>query len=337
MSMAAAPILEVRGVVKRFPVSRGMFGGKATVHAVEDVSFDVAKGESLGLVGESGCGKSTLARCVLRLVEPQAGQVVFEGEDILALERPDLRRVRRRMQIVFQDPYASLNPRRTVLQTLAEPLAVHGMATKAEAGGRIAAALQEVGLPADAAGRYPHEFSGGQRQRIGIARALVIEPQFIVADEPVSALDVSVQAQVLALLEALRAKRGLSFLFVSHDLGVVRHVCDRVAVMYLGRIVEEAPVPDIFDRPLHPYTRVLRAASPVPDPAARFTLPRVEGEIPSAMDPPPGCAFSPRCPHAMPRCTRERPALVEVAPRTKVACFLHSDAVARIVPAPRTI
>jgi peptide/nickel transport system ATP-binding protein len=299
------------------------------VHAVEDASFNVPAAGSLGLVGESGCGKSTLARCVLRLIEADSGSVRFEGAEVLALDPRAMREMRRRMQIVFQDPYASLNPRRTVMQALAEPLRVHGIATGAAAAERVSACLAEVGLPADAARRYPHEFSGGQRQRIGIARALILGPRFIVADEPVSALDVSVQAQVLKLLEGLRERRGLGFLFVSHDLGVVRHVCDRVAVMYLGRIIEEAPVPAIFDAPLHPYTQMLRAASPVPDPRARFALPRVTGEIPSAMAPPPGCAFHPRCPHAMPRCSQERPALVEVAAGRKVACFLHSDATAR--------
>jgi oligopeptide/dipeptide ABC transporter ATP-binding protein len=316
------PILSVENLDKRFRAGGGLLSKAGTVHAVVDASFSVPERGALGLVGESGCGKSTLARCLLRLVEPDGGRVVFEGQDIRRLARRELREVRRRMQIVFQDPYASLNPRRTVAQTLAEPLAVHGIARGAQAAERVAAALAEVGLPRDAAHRYPHEFSGGQRQRVGIARALVLEPRFIVADEPVSALDVSVQAQVLKLLEALRERRALSLLLVSHDLGVVRHVCDRVAVMYLGRIVEQAPVPEIFDAPLHPYTQMLRAASPVPDPKARFALPRVVGEIPSAMNPPPGCAFHSRCPHAMPRCREERPLLREVAPGRSAACHL---------------
>jgi oligopeptide/dipeptide ABC transporter ATP-binding protein len=320
----SGPILAIEGLVKRFRIGGGLFRRRATVHAVEGASFSVPPGGSLGLVGESGCGKSTLARCVLRLIDADEGSVRFEGADLLPLPAGAMRAMRRRMQMVFQDPYASLNPRRTVMQALAEPLRVHGVARGAAAQERVAAALAEVGLPADAARRFPHEFSGGQRQRIGIARALILEPRFIVADEPVSALDVSVQAQVLMLLERLREKRGLSFLFVSHDLGVVRHVCDRVAVMYLGRIVEEAPVPAIFDRPLHPYTQILRAASPVPDPRARFALPRVTGEVASAMNLPRGCAFHPRCPAAMPRCSEERPALVEVEPGRRVACFLHS-------------
>ncbi len=322
--MSAKPILSVEGLGKRFEVGGGLLRRPAQVHAVVDASFEVAERACLGLVGESGCGKSTLARCLLRLVEPDEGRIVFEGEDVRSLDGPALRRLRRRMQMVFQDPYASLNPRRTVRQTLAEPLVVHGLATGEAVDARVEAALAEVGLPPDSAPRFPHEFSGGQRQRIGIARALVLEPRFIVADEPVSALDVSVQAQVLKLLEALRERHGLSMLFVSHDLGVVRHVCDRVAVMYLGRVVEEAPVPDIFDRPLHPYTRMLRAASPVPDARARFSLPRVEGEIPSAMDPPGGCAFHPRCPSALARCAKERPALADLRGGHRVACFLHS-------------
>jgi peptide/nickel transport system ATP-binding protein len=299
-----APILQVERLNKHFVLGSGLWHRARTLQAVSDASFDVDPGASLGLVGESGCGKSTLARCVLRLIEPDSGRVRFDGEDLLSLRGPALQRARRGLQIVFQDPYASLNPRRTIGQTLAEPLQVHG-------------------LPQDAAGRYPHEFSGGQRQRVGIARALILQPKFIVADEPVSALDVSVQAQVLKLLERLRESRGLSLLLVSHDLGVVRHVCDRIAVMYLGRIVEEGPVPALLDEPLHPYTRILRAASPVPDPTARFSLPRVQGEIPSAIDPPSGCAFHTRCPDAMPRCSTERPALAAAGSGRRVACFLH--------------
>jgi len=321
-------ILAVERLSKFFEVGGRLFRKPARVQAVADVSFTIGKRTSLGLVGESGCGKSTLARCLLRLVEPDAGRIVFEGQDLTDLDRASMRAVRRLAQIIFQDPYASLNPRRTVRQTLAEPLRVHGTVQEKDVDSRIEAALEEVGLAADFASRYPHEFSGGQRQRIGIARALILQPSLIVADEPVSALDVSVQAQVLKLLERLRERRGLSLLFVSHDLGVVRHVCDRVAVMYLGRIVEEGPVPEIFDRPLHPYTRVLRAASPVPDPRARFALPRVVGEIPSAMNPPTGCAFHPRCPNAMPRCSQEAPALTEMGGGRKVACFLVQAATA---------
>ncbi|MDB5875340.1 MAG: peptide transporter ATP-binding protein [Ramlibacter sp.] len=315
-------ILTVENLDKHFRVGRGLFTRDATVSAVVNAGFTVQHRGSLGLVGESGCGKSTLARCLLRLVEPDGGKIIFEGKEVRSLGRPELRAVRRRMQMIFQDPYGSLNPRRTVLQALAEPLQVHRLARGKDSDERIAAALAEVGLPLDSRSRFPHQFSGGQRQRIGIARALILEPSFIVADEPVSALDVSVQAQVLKLLESLREKRALSMLFVSHDLGVVRHVCDRVAVMYLGRIVEEGPVPGIFDRPLHPYTQMLRAASPVPDPKARFALPRITGEIPSAMNPPPGCAFSSRCPHVMARCRQEVPLLREVEAGRKAACFL---------------
>jgi len=324
--MSAAPILSVEGLGKRFAVGGGLLRRPSLVHAVVDASFTVGPRESLGLVGESGCGKSTLARCLLRLVEPDEGRIVFEGRDVRALDRPAMREVRRHLQIVFQDPYASLNPRRTVEQTLAEPLRVHGIASGEDVPARVHAVLAEVGLPPDSLKRFPHEFSGGQRQRIGIARALVLSPRFIVADEPVSALDVSVQAQVLKLLEGLRDRHGLSLLFVSHDLGVVRHVCDRVAVMYLGRIVEEAPVPAIFDEPLHPYTRMLRDASPVPDPGARFALPRVVGEIPSAMDPPRGCAFHPRCPDATARCAEAVPETVDLGGGRRVACHLFRRA-----------
>jgi peptide/nickel transport system ATP-binding protein len=321
--IVSAPILTVEELVKRFAGPRRLFGPRSFLRAVDGVSFTVARGESLGLVGESGCGKSTVARCLLRLVEPDEGTLRFDDIDVCALDRPGLRALRRRMQLVFQDPYASLNPRRTIEQTLTEPMRVHGTVEPGQIRERMASALAEVGLPPDAGRRFPHEFSGGQRQRVGIARALVLQPEFIIADEPVSALDVSVQAQILKLLEDLRSRHGLSFLFVSHDLGVVRHVCDRVAVMYLGRIVEEAPIPAIFDAPLHPYTQMLRAASPVPDPRARFALPRITGEIPSAMNPPPGCVFHPRCAHAMPRCSREIPVLKEVEAGRRVACFLH--------------
>jgi oligopeptide/dipeptide ABC transporter ATP-binding protein len=320
--MSEANILAVENLGKRFRVGSGLFSRDATVHAVVKADLTVPHRGSLGLVGESGCGKSTLARCLLRLVEPDDGHIVFEEMEVRSLTGPELRVVRRRMQMIFQDPYGSLNPRRTVAQTLTEPLQVHRLARGKEAEERVASALAEVGLPLDSRSRFPHEFSGGQRQRIGIARALILEPTFIVADEPVSALDVSVQAQVLKLLESLREQRALSMLFVSHDLGVVRHVCDRVAVMYLGRIVEEGPVPGIFDRPLHPYTQMLRAASPVPDPRARFALQRVTGEIPSAMNPPPGCPFSSRCPHVIARCREEVPPLREVEAGRKAACHL---------------
>ena len=302
------PLLAVEGLAKHFIQTRGFPKPvTTTIRAVDGVSFHVGAGEAFGLVGESGCGKSTAARALLRLIEPDAGSVHFGGEDVRAAGAATLRQLRRRMQIVFQDPYASLNPARTIGQTLAEPLRVHGVADRVEARDRAAALLEEVGLPAASAGRYPHAFSGGQRQRIGIARALALEPQLIVADEPVSALDVSVQAQVLMLLRELQQRRGLAFVFVSHDLAVVRWFCSRVAVMYLGRIVEQGPVARVFSAPRHPYTRVLRDASPVPDPAMRGVLPRVVGEIPSAAAPPPGCHFHPRCPRATDICRSHYP------------------------------
>ena len=315
--------LVVEGLVKRFTSGGGLFGPKRqVVRAVDGVSLSVPAGAAVGLVGESGCGKSTVARSILRLVEPDAGSVVFDGVDVRAASAGNLRRLRRRMQIVFQDPYASLNPRRTVRQTLEEPLRVHGTASRGEIADKAEGVLAEVGLPRDALDRYPHEFSGGQRQRIGIARALVLDPELLVADEPVSALDVSVQAQILRLLEGLRTRRGLSFLFVSHDLGVVRHFCDTVAVMYLGRIVEQGPVREVLDRPQHPYAQLLRGSSPIPDPAARHALVRLEGEIPSAAAPPPGCAFHPRCPHAAAICSAAAPTLAEITDDRFVACHM---------------
>jgi len=317
------PLLEVENLSKTFQVRRGFLGGSAgTVQALSDVSFSVEAGEAFGLVGESGCGKSTAGRSILRLVEPDAGRVRFKGEDVLAANALLLRRLRREMQIVFQDPYSSLNPRRTIGQTLAEPMAVHGLGNASEIQSAVRAVLAEVGMPSDAAAKYPHEFSGGQRQRIGIARALVLQPELIIADEPVSALDVSIQAQILVLLRGLQERRKLSFILISHDLGVVRHFCRKVAVMYLGRIVEKGPVPAIFDEPLHPYTRVLRNASPVPDPKAKVAMAKLEGEIASALAPPTGCHFHPRCPHAMEVCKRVYPSWVQVSQDRGVACHL---------------
>ena len=320
----SASLLEVRNLVKTFAVRRGLMGGHAgTVHALSDISFAVAPGEAFGLVGESGCGKSTAGRAILRLIEPDSGRVLFKEKDVFTADSRRMRALRREMQIVFQDPYSSLNPRRTIGQTLSEPMRVHGLGTAKEIRAKLRAVLAEVGMPVDAAEKYPHEFSGGQRQRIGIARALVLEPELIVADEPVSALDVSIQAQILVLLRGLQQRRNLSFVFISHDLGVVRHFCRTVAVMYLGRIVERAPVPAIFDQPMHPYTRALRSASPVPDPKSKVIMMKLEGEVASALSPPTGCHFHPRCPRAMPICKDVYPSWVQVTPDHGVACHLY--------------
>ena len=303
-----APILTVSGLRRHFVQTKGFPRPvTTTVRAVDGVDFSIRPGEAFGLVGESGCGKSTAARALLRLIEPDDGEIRFAGQDVRAASGRDLVALRRRMQIIFQDPYSSLNPRRTIGRTLMEPLEVHGVARGEAARARSIALLEEVGLPPAAMGRYPHEFSGGQRQRIGIARALALEPELIVADEPVSALDVSVQAQVLLLLKDLQRRRGLAFLLVSHDLGVISWFCSRVAVMYLGRIVEQGPVAQVFANPRHPYTAMLRDASPIPDPSRRGILPRVIGEIPSAAAPPPGCHFHPRCPKATEICRTTYP------------------------------
>jgi len=297
------------------------------VRAVDGVSFAIAPGRTLGLVGESGCGKSTVGRTLLRLIEPDAGRVTIDGLDVLALGARDLRALRRRLQIVFQDPYGSLNPRMTVRRTLAEPLAIHRLASGAEAERRVASLLGEVGLDSSFATSYPHELSGGQRQRVGIARALSVEPQFLVLDEPVSALDVSVQAQVLNLLADLQQRRHLTFLFIAHDLAVVKHIADDVAVMYLGKIVERAPVAALYAAPRHPYTTSLLSAVPVPDPKARRARIVLAGEVPSPAHPPPGCPFHPRCPHPKKdeRCCTEPPALREVAPGQLAACHFAEE------------
>ncbi len=320
-------LLEVEGLAKHYPVKRGLVLAKTvgSVRAVDGVSFSLARGETLALVGESGCGKSTTARLVLRLIEPTAGRVSFEGVDITQMSGAPLRRLRRRMQIVFQDPFASLNPRMTVGAILEEPLIVHGIGDRAARRARVSELLGLVGLAAYHAQRYPHEFSGGQRQRVGIARALAVEPALVVCDEPVSALDVSIQAQVVNLMKDLQARLGLSYLFIAHDLAVVKHMADRVAVMYLGRIVEIAPKDALFARPLHPYTRTLLAAIPRPDPHRRGAKQVAGGDVPSPMDPPPGCHFHTRCPFATERCRAEDPALRVLAPGHSAACHYAEE------------
>ncbi len=326
MTLPVPPLLvQVEGLVKRFPGARSLLGlGRARriVRAVDGVSFAIATGQTLGLVGESGCGKTTVGRTILRLIEPDAGRVTLGGTDVLGLGARELRALRRRMQIVFQDPYGSLNPRMTVQQTLAEPLAIHRLAAGPEAERRISSLLEEVGLDPAFAPAYPHELSGGQRQRVGIARALSVEPQFLVLDEPVSALDVSVQAQVLNLLAELQRKRRLTYLFIAHDLAVVKHIADHVAVMYLGKIVERAPATVLYAGPRHPYTTSLLSAVPVPDPKAQRQRIVLQGDVPSPATPPPGCPFHPRCPHPKKssRCGIEPPALREVAPGQFAAC-----------------
>jgi peptide/nickel transport system ATP-binding protein len=328
---AAAPLVVVEDVVKQFPATRGRWafsGPRRMVRAVDRVSFRIAAGQTLGLVGESGCGKSTLARTVLRLLEPDGGRVVVDGADVFALSRAELRALRRRMQIVFQDPYGSLNPRMTVRQTLVEPLVIHGLAAGGAAReSRIAALLEEVGLDRQFAASYPHELSGGQRQRVGIARALSVEPKFLVLDEPVSALDVSVQAQVLNLLADLQQRHHLTYLFIAHDLAVVKYSADHVAVMYLGKIVELAPAPVLYKSPRHPYTKSLLSAVPVPDPRVERQRIVLIGDVPSPSSPPPGCPFHPRCPHPRKnaRCRTEPPALREVAPGELAACHFAED------------
>ncbi|MBI5427389.1 MAG: dipeptide ABC transporter ATP-binding protein [Nitrospinae bacterium] len=316
-------LLEVRDLKKYF-VLEGNGGRKTTARAVDGISFSLAKGETLGLVGESGCGKSTAGRAVIRLVEPTAGEVRYKGKDILSLGRAEMRALRKEIQIVFQDPYASLNPRKKVGAILEEPFAIHGIGTQSERRERVARLLRRVGLPPDHAGRYPHEFSGGQRQRIGIARAIALEPEFIVADEPVSALDVSIRAQALNLLQELQESMGLSFLFISHDMGVVEHFCDRVAVMYLGKFVEVADRKELYVSPRHPYTQALLAAIPSAGAGINKERTPVRGEIPSASFPPAGCAFHTRCPIKEKTCEQAVPELKETARGHFVACHLRA-------------
>jgi peptide/nickel transport system ATP-binding protein len=325
MSMTP-PLLRVNDLVKNFAVKGGIL--KRTVdqvHAVDHVSFEIAAGETLGLVGESGCGKSTTGRCILRLIEPTGGQVWFEGRDVTEFNRGELEALRRDMQIIFQDPYASLNPRMTVGQIVGEALIIHGLAKNRRAfEDRVVELLETVGLNSDHMRRYPHEFSGGQRQRIGIARALAVSPKLIICDEPVSALDVSIQAQVINLLEDLQEQFGLTYLFIAHDLSVVEHISTRVAVMYLGRIVEIASARDLYDSPLHPYTEALLSAVPIPDPTAKRQRIRLQGDVPNPIRPPPGCHFHTRCPiRELPLCSTERPELRRTSDGHWVACHLR--------------
>jgi oligopeptide transport system ATP-binding protein len=319
------PLLRVENLVKYFPVKGGMFSRTVDrVHAVDGVSFEVEAGETLGLVGESGCGKSTTGRCILRLIEPTSGEVWFDGKNVTALDARSLRTMCREMQIIFQDPYASLNPRMTVGAIIGEALVIHRLAkTQREFEQRVAQLLEIVGLHPQHSRRYPHEFSGGQRQRIGIARALAVSPRLIVCDEPVSALDVSIQAQVINLLEDLQETFRLTYVFIAHDLSVVEHISTRIAVMYLGRIVEIAPARKLYTSPRHPYTEALLSAVPIPDPAVKRKRVVLQGDVPNPIRPPAGCHFHPRCPHVMERCRVETPLLREIEPGRKAACHLN--------------
>ncbi|MDD2485979.1 MAG: dipeptide ABC transporter ATP-binding protein [bacterium] len=323
--MSAYKLIEVRDLVKYFPVTSGVIRARkiGDVQAVDGVSFDIAAGHTMGLVGESGCGKSTLGRALLRLIEPTSGSIRYQGQDILRLSGRQMRPLRRKMQIIFQDPFASLNPRMTAARIISEPLEVHNIISVAERNLEIERLMSMVGLDPSHAGRYPHEFSSGQRQRIGIARALALQPSFIVADEPISALDVSIQAQILNLLVDLQMELGLAYLFISHDLNVVRYISHEVAVMYLGRIVERAPVESLFAKPRHPYTQALLAAAPGFGKDQRQG-PVLEGDLPSPMNPPTGCRFHPRCPCAMGVCRHHDPLLEEMANGHAVACHLWS-------------
>ena len=339
------PLLSVRDLKKHFPIKRGVFGNvSGQVRAVDGVSFHVNPGETLALVGESGCGKSTTGRAILRLIEPTSGSVTFDGKDVLTLGREDLRHLRRKMQIIFQDPFSSLNPRMSIGAIVREGLTIHRLAEGAAADARVKQLLEEVGLRPEYASRYPHEFSGGQRQRVGIARALSVEPTFIVCDEPVSALDVSVQAQVVNLLQDLQRDRGLAYLFIAHDLSVVEHIADRVAVMYLGHIVELTTVTELFETPLMPYTQALLSAVPAPEPGVKRERILLTGDVPSPANPPSGCVFHPRCQHPArdASCAQVVPSLEEKAPGHWAACikqnapdfYIPRSALHRSIPSP---
>jgi len=325
----APVLLSVQNLKMHFPITQGIILQRqvGSVKAVDDVSFDIHEGETLGLVGESGCGKSTTGRAILQLYKPTAGAVEFRGRDLVKLKSGDMRRMRRELQMIFQDPYASLNPRMTVGSIIGEPLEIHNLAKGREKTERVQELLRTVGLNPYFANRYPHEFSGGQRQRIGIARALAVDPKFIVCDEPISALDVSIQAQIINLLEELQERLGLTYLFIAHDLAVVRHISDRVAVMYVGKIVEITDRNTIFEDPLHPYTRALLSSIPIPDPVLekRRTRMILVGDVPSPVNPPTGCRFNPRCPYAEDNCRTDEPPLAEVRPGQFVACHYWEE------------
>lgn len=318
-------LLSVKDLAVHFPVRKGVFSKIAGhVRAVDGISFDIPKGQTLSLVGESGSGKTTTGRAILRLVEPTRGTVTYGGINLLNLDRKEMRSLRKEMQLIFQDPYGSLNPRMTVAAVLTEALKAHNLRPKAQLRDRVLELLNLVGLPPEAADRYPNEFSGGQRQRIGIARALAVEPALIIADEPVSALDVSIQAQILNLLKDLQEKLGLTYLFIGHDLSVIRHISDQVAVMYLGRIVEIGTVEEVFEHPTHPYTKALLSAVPTPDPTDRLDRQILTGDIPSPIDPPSGCYFHPRCPDCQSGCSEQQTKLVERTPTHKISCHVHA-------------
>jgi oligopeptide transport system ATP-binding protein len=316
-------LLEVKNLTKHYSVSRGIFFSKNhVVKAVDGISFSLNAGDTFGLVGESGCGKTTAGRCIMRLIETTLGEIWFDGKNFLSLDNQQLRKERRNMQMIFQDPYASLNPRMTIRKILEEPLVIHRIGNKKERTDRVAELLGMVGLDPALMNRYPHEFSGGQRQRIGIARALALEPKLIVADEPVSALDVSVQAQIINLLKELQQKLNLTFIFIAHDLGIVQYFCDRIAVMYLGKIVELASSKELFSNPLHPYSKLLLSSIPAPDPRIRKKRENLKGELPTPIHPPSGCYFHPRCPVAIDRCKSEEPPLREITPGHFAACHV---------------